>query len=372
MVATALVAASVFFAGCGGKPKIPANAVAAAYVDLDKAVWNTADVVEAVIDELPKEMRKEAEASYEEFLKEHKKDIKAIDAEWACATVEIKKGSSTPDVAVVVKCDSKEKIPSVGMSLEELAAVALKKVDTINGCDVYAYVESGFDSPLHQIAGCSGMCIAFVGGKYVVCTSVKGFVNDESKAFAGRMIDLYKDGKGEKSGDFGDIADLEDDTVLRIQTAEVETIVDILGAKDQIEKFGKEIDDEDLVDMFLDIENITLDVNLSEDVLGFVYKVDAGSRELAKVVESSFYVFKFASRVYADVALGKMDAVFGGILVDLSASVNNGLNAFKSVARQARDAVEVDRDGSTASFSVEFDMDDLIEDVVKALFSESK
>jgi len=368
MIASALVAASVLFAGCGGKPKIPANTVAAAYVDLDKAVWNTADVVETIIGELPKEMRKEVEEEYEKFLDEHKKDIKAVDAEWACVTVEASKGSATPDVAVVVKCDCKEKIPSAGVSLEELAAVALKKVDTINGCDVYAYVESGFGSPMHKIAGCSGMCIAFVDGKYIVCTSVKGFVNDEAKAFAGRMIDLYKNGKGEKSGDFGDLTDLEDDTVLRIQTAEVATVAEILGAKEQIEQFGKEIDDEDLTDMFLDIENITLDVNLSDDVLGFVYKVDAGSREFAKVVESSFNVAKFACRVYSSVGPAALSDALSK--VPLLSGIDG--QTAKAISKHAREAVEVDRSGSTATFTVELDTEDLIEDVVEALFSEGK
>lgn len=367
MIASALVAASVLFAGCGGKPKIPAKTVAAAYLDLDKTVWNVADVVETVIGELPKEMRKEAEAEYEKFLDEHKKDIKAIDAEWACITVEAG-SSSAPDVAVVIKCDCKEKIPSAGKSLEELAAAALEKVDTISGCDVYAYVESGFGSPFHKFAGCSGVCIAFVDGKYIVCTSIKGFDNDESKAFACRMIDLYKNGKGEKSGDFGDLTDLEDDTVLRIQTAEVATVAEILGAKERIEQFGKEIDDEDLTDMLLDIENITLDVNLSDDVLGFVYRVDAGSRELAKVVESSFNVAKFACRVYSSVG----PAALGDALSRLP--FLNGIDGqtAKAIGKHAREAVEVDRSGSTATFTVELDTEDLIEDVVEALFSEGK
>jgi len=363
LVASALVAASVLFVGCGGKPKIPANTVAAAYLDLDKVVWNVADVVETVIDELPKDMRKEAEAEYEKFLDEHKKDIKAIDAEWACVTAVANPDATDVNIALVVKCDCKEKIPSAGMSLEELAAAALQKVDTINGCDVYAYA----DRDLRKIADVDGLLVAFVDGKYIVCTEVDGG-EDASKAFAGRMIDLYKNGKGETSGDFGDLADLEDDTVLRIQTAEAETVVGIYDVKDEIEKLGKEIDDEDLADMILDFEGITCDINLGDEVLGFAVKVDAGSRELAKAVESAFNLFKFANRVSSSVAPAAVDAFVSEM------PFLNGVDGktIKAIGKYARKAVEVDRSGSTAVMTVEFDTEDLIEDVVEALFSEDK
>ena len=368
LVAAALAVSSVLFVGCGGKPKVPANAVAAAYIDVDKAIWNAADVIEMMIGELPKERRKKAEEEFDKFVKEHKKDISALDADWMCATVEPRKNSSSLDLAIVIKCDSKAKLPSVGASLEELAAAALKKVDTINGCDVYAYLESGFGSPLHQFAGCNGMCIAFVDGKYVVCTSVKGFVNDEAKAFANRMIDLYKDGKGDTSDDFGDLADIEDDAVARIQVAEAGTIADILGVRDDIEKFGEEIDDEDLAEMLLDVENVTLDVNLSDDIVGLVLNVDAGSRELAKVVESAFNVLQFASRVWSSVGVAALNDSMNKVLSAFYGSSKKAKGeALKAFGKQAREAVDVDRSGSTATLTVEFDTEDLLEAVVPAM-----
>ena len=316
LVAAAVAASTILFTGCGGKPKVPANTVAAGYVDLGKALWNVSDVVELVIGELPKEQRKSAEEEFEKFIKEHKPDFKAVDLDWACITVEVYKDS--PACAVVVKCDTKEKIPSLGCSIEDVAAGALKKIDTRNGCDIYAYVETGYGNPFRNYAGgYNGACIAFVDGKYMICTGVKGFVNDDDKAFIGRMIDLYKDGKGDESDDFDDLTDIGGDTIARFQTAEVETVVDILDAKAKIEKFAEDVGDEDLIDMFMDVENITLDVNLSDDVLGGELTVAAGSRELAKVVESAFNVAKFATRVYSSIGVVALGDSIENTLINL-------------------------------------------------------
>ncbi len=364
IIAVALAASTVLFTGCGGEPKIPANTVAAAYVDLDKALWNIADVVELVIDGLPAEQRKSAETEFDAFVKEHKKDISAVDPEWACVTVEQTPGKLSPDFALVVKCDTKAKIPAAGMSLEEIAESGLKKVETLHDCPVYAYVEAGYSGPIRRYAGASGLCIAFVDGKYVICTAVHGFVKDEDKAFAGRMIALYKNGDGERSGDFGSLTELEDDTIARVQVAEAETIAGILKVEEEIKKFGKDVGDEDLVDMFMDVENVTLDVNLSDDILGCVLTVDAGSRELAKVVESAMTLVKFSSRVYTSVGVALGAKLDGKMLQVVDTET------IKAIGEQARDAVEVDRSGSTAVLTVEFDTDDLAEAVIAAFFKE--
>ena len=371
LVAAAVAASTILFTGCGGKPKVPANTVAAGYVDLGKALWNVSDVVELVIGELPKEQRKSAEEEFEKFIKEHKPDFKAVDLDWACITLEVYKDS--PACAVVVKCDTKEKIPSLGCSIEDVAAGALKKIDTRNGCDIYAYVETGYGNPFRNYAGgYNGACIAFVDGKYMICTGVKGFVDDDDKAFIGRMIDLYKDGKGDESDDFDDLTDIGGDTIARFQTAEVETVVDILDARAKIEKFAEDVGDEDLIDMFMDVENITLDVNLSDDVLGGELTVAAGSRELAKVVESAFNVAKFATRVYSSIGVAALGDTIDGIIGKIGGPRGKGKlkPLLKDIGGQIRDAVEVDRSGSTATLTVEFDTEDLVETIVEAAFEE--
>ena len=114
MTVAALVASALVFTGCGGKPKIPANTVAAAYVDLDNLIGNAFDVVDDAIDEIPnKEKRKEMREEFKKFVKEHKPDFKAIDAEWLVITMGIDKEAG-PEFAAVLKCDCKTPIPSAG------------------------------------------------------------------------------------------------------------------------------------------------------------------------------------------------------------------------------------------------------------------
>ena len=354
MAVAALSATSLLVVGCGGKPKIPANTVAAAYVDLDKLVWN------AAVDEIPdKDMRKEMQKAIDDFMKDHKKDIKAVDAQWALLAVTLPKegfGIGSPKGTLVVKCDCEKKIPSADKSLKDLMPMfGLTRKGDEKGCDIYEG-----DVP---VLGPS--YIAVVEGKYVIRT-------DKDEGLMKSMIALYKDGDGEKSKDFGDLTDLDGDTVARFQVAEAETIAKITGMKEQIEKFGKEIDDEDLADMLLDIENVTLDVNFSDDVLGLKLAVDAGSKELAKVVESLFNIVAFANRVYVDAAL--LDA--GGttsMLRKVGADSMTGktvAKGIKAAAKYLREAAESDRSGSTATLTYELDTDDLIEALVPAFFAE--
>lgn len=352
LTAAVVVAMSVMFVGCGGKPKIPANTVAAAYVDLDKLVWNAADVVEDVIDELPKEMREDAEKTFKDFMKEHKDDIKAIDPEWACLTVGLDKKTGRQEVAVVIKCDYEKKLPSVDSSLEDaLKAMAGEGKDKVEGCDVCA-IGGGMMSFLP-----GKFSVGFVDKKYLVCAIV---ATDEDKKFFERMIVLYKDGKGETTNDFDDLTDLGGDTVARIQTAEVDTLIDILGVREDVKKFAEDCGDDDLVDLFTDFSNITLDVNFSDDIVGFELAVDAGSRKLAKLVEGAFEIVAFGGRVATALGVGFND------LVRMECG-KEAAGCVKAAADLLRDCLEADRSGSVATLTLEIDTDDLIEVLVPEL-----
>ena len=148
--------------------------------------------------------------------------------------------------------------------------------------------------------------------------------------------------------------------------------VDILDARAKIEKFAEDVGDEDLIDMFMDVENITLDVNLSDDVLGGELTVAAGSRELAKVVESAFNVAKFATRVYSSIGVAALGDTIDGIIGKIGGPRGKGKlkPLLKDIGGQIRDAVEVDRSGSSATLTVEFDTEDLVETIVEAAFEE--
>ncbi len=363
----AVSSALLMLAGCGSDPKIPSDTVVAGYADVSKVVSNVKDVVKDIIGELPKEMRKEAEKSYDGFLKEYGADIKSVGAEWACVTV--KKGAISPlgDWACVVKCDTREKLPSLGKSIEEFMPMAFgEKNTTIDGCDVYAHIEHGFGHPFMEYGNCSGCMIACVDGSYVVITSVKRLVTDESKAFMAQMIDLYKNGKGETSDAFGDLTSLDGDTVLRVRSAEAETLVDVFEMREIVDGFARTSGAKDLVDDALDIGNVTLDVKLSDDVFGSVLKVDAGFDDLAEVVEGAFYGYKLLWRTGVAVAACGMLSDF----VELGGMVD--AEGMRDVSEAMRDAVKVDRSGTDVSISVELDTDDVIEAAVKASFKDRK
>ena len=95
----AAVAASLILAGCGGDVRLPANTVAACYLDVDRTLLNVKDIAEMVIDKLPKDMREEAEKAYEEAIEQYKKNFRCFDVEWAVATVGMDKSSPEPTAA---------------------------------------------------------------------------------------------------------------------------------------------------------------------------------------------------------------------------------------------------------------------------------
>lgn len=357
MTALAVASASLLFVGCGGKPKIPANTVAAAYVDLEDLADNALDVIDDAIDEIPnKEMRKEAREEFDKLVKEHKKDLKAVDAEWLVLTVGLDRGNA-PEIAAVVKCDYNAKIPGANnLSLKECAAMSGSKVAS----------KEKYETFRASVPVVGSAYVSFVDGKYIVVA--------EDEAVSEKIVALYADGKGETSDDFDDLTDIGGDTVARIQTAKVETFLKVTGGekwkdvRKDIEKFFEDAGDEDLGDLLLDIGNVTLDINFSDDVLGYVLSVDAGSRKLAKVVESAFNVIAFASRVGTTVGTGVVTK-FNPLLrqFGLAGQSETIEKAIKAIADQIRDAVDVDRSGSTATLTVEFDTDDLLEALVPAL-----
>ena len=356
MAAFAVLSTALALTGCGGKPKIPADTVAAAYVDLETSVDNLVDVIECVIDELPKEMRKDAEKDFKEFKKEHGKDIKNFGAEWLVVTVG--KGKYGPEIAAVLKCDLDGKIPSFdNKKVRDL--LPFDEVGEERGCKLYRVM--GLPVPLSKAA--------LVKDDYIILADSE----DRLKS----LIALYKDGKGETSDDFDDLCDIGGDTIARIQTAKVETLLKIAGEEDSLDKFGEACGDKKLAEMIKDIENVTLDINLSDDIFGSVLTVDAGSKEFAKVVESAFNILAFSNRVFIDMLHNdgaRRALVFAtrkipgaGELFREFANDDNAVEAFKASAELLREAAEVDRSGSTVKYTVEIDTEDFLEKVVPVL-----
>ena len=367
MTVAAIVASALIFTGCGGKPKIPANTAAAVYVDLDNLLDNAMDVVDDAIDEIPnKDQRKEMREEYKKFIKEYKPDFKALDLEWLVVTYGVDKENGT-EIAAVLKCDCKAPIPHAdNKSVKDLVTAFGKEVASgakFNMVEVPLGMFSRGAPAKYRAMIPPSLFVTVAKDKYVILTM--------TQKMAEKMVALYVDGKGETSDDFDDLTDVSSDTIARIQIAEVETIAKNIGAKEEMEKFFKDAGDEDMADLLLDVENITLDVNFSDDILGAVLTVDAGSRKLAKVVESAFNVAAFLSRFVVDLNAGNpmsLRAELGSYGIPVGCSDEMFTKMVRAIAEEARDAVEADRSGSTATLTLELDTDDILEAVVPAIF----
>lgn len=347
----AAVSASLILAGCGGEPRIPANTVAAAYVDIDKAIFNVKDVVEVVIDELPKEMREEAEKAYEEAIEQYKKNFRCFDVEWAVATVGMDKSSPEPAPAIVVKADLKAKNEQGATLVDMVKGLVGGQESQVAGAPALTCV----------LPGLGRSTLAFVDDTYVIAVAAS------SAGVLERMVKLYKDGDGETSDAFDDLTDLDGDTVLRIQTADAATMADLFGCRREIEEFGEKCGDEDLAEMLLDVGGVMLDVKVTDDVLGSTLTVEAGSDLFADAVEGAANIAVLGNRIAAagagssaeviEKALRKVGTVEMGVLKKLGGSLGGLL----------RKAVEVKRSGSTVTLAVEFDTEDLVETIVPAM-----
>lgn len=353
--ALVLAAVAAIAAGCGSKPQIPENTLAAAYLDIEKAVCNMKDVVEQAIDEIPdKETRKQAEKEFKQLVDNHMKDFLAVDPDWAVLTVtgERKDGETVPEAAVVIKCDYGKKMPTTGSSVKELLQSMMVEKGQIDGCDVL-----------------SGSLMVMPGAAYVAFVDDKFIIVTEKQSMLGKYIDLYKNGKGETSDDFDDLDDLDGDTVLRVQTASGETLANIAGMTEAIKEFGVNAKDEDLADMLLDFEQATLDVNFSDDVIGAKLALATGDRSLAKLFEGVFNVVAFGARIGAGVgrAGGKyLVHMIGGWLpmrVDFSGAIDQ-------TADLLREAVTAERSGDVATLEIAIDTDDLLEAIVPAAYGQ--
>lgn len=341
----ALAAVALVLTGCGGKPKIPENTVAACYIDLEKCVDNGKDIAELIIDNLPKSLKGLAEEQFEDFLKTYKEEIKPYDLEWA--TVTVGKGENGPEVSLVVKCDYEEKGKSGESLVSQMKALAGGTVTSKLGVDVCRA----------SLPALGKSYMAFVDKCYVIVT--------DNETVLEKMIRLYKDGEGETSDAFDDLTDLGSDTVARFQTADVETIVDIFDLRRDLERWGETCDDEDLVDDILDVGNITLDINLSDDILGCELTIEAGSKQFAKAVEGLFHIVAIVNRLTADgvAAAGEYAKLLPNSVRSEIEGAAKMLKAdtLKELSKMMRDGLEVDRSGSTVKIAYGIDTEDLVE-----------
>lgn len=339
------LALSILFTGCSG-PKLPDDTLAAAYINLSVALDNGVDFIEAAIAELPDSAKEKAGKLLKENLDKFEDDIDEIDPKWALVMVCGSKNAE-PCFGAVVRCDYEAKIAQMNNTpFKELLTIGDKEYKTINDLKVY---QKG------------NVLLTFVDGKYVLVVGKK--YGDASDTFLRKLIALYRDGDGETSDDFDDIDDLDGDAVARVKTAEVGTIVDLMGLRETVLEFGEKADDEDLAEDILDIGSITVDVVLGGDELGARFEFDAGSSEIAKVVEGALNVVAFANKIAVDACAG-MANMLGDFGVKEDAVKCFQGDTGKELAEILRQSVEIDRSGSTVTCENILDTGDLMELII--------
>lgn len=273
-------------AGCGKKILIPEKTVVAAYIDLEKAYVNGKSCAKTIIDALPSDESKAARKEYEEALKKIDKIVDNLNAEWAVVTFggNLKNLAHSSDLeaannlAVAVKVDADK--AAVKRVLEDVFEMKDVDVDKKNGQVV-------FDFPRNK-----GLHVGLIDDQYLIFSSGKDAFDD--------MFDLYA-GNGRDSDEFDDLARISGDTVCRIQTASVASLLKRFELEKYVEKFGEASEDEELANMILNMGSISLDVTVGDEV-GLALHVACDSSSDAKIIEGLMRSIAIYARVGCDFA----------------------------------------------------------------------
>ena len=266
-------------AGCGKKVLVPEKTVMAAYIDLEKAYDNGKSVVSALINGLPPDKRPLAKERFQEALERIDKFKNALDPEWAVVTFggnlkELAENTRHPEnlIAVAIKVNAGED--------------AVKQVlkDVFNKGDVKSETESG-----HIVFGIEDDdgYLGLVDNKYIILSLSKDAFDD--------MFDLYA-GTGKASDEFDDLSKISGNTICRISTPPIASLIKRFELTREIEKIGGVCEDEGLVDMILNMGPISLDVGVGDE-LGLALHVKCDSSSGAKTIESLMRSAAFLARL---------------------------------------------------------------------------
>lgn len=372
------VAFAMLLTGCGG-PKMPKDTLAAVYVDIPQALENGIDFIEAAIKKLPKGDSKVIGDKLKEFLDDHKDDFRDIDPKWAVFMVCGDK-KNEPRPAFVVKADFGAEISAIGdKSVQKfISEKATKYSKKINSSSVY--VEDEF-------------MMTVVDDKYLIGVvyekpyrySYRGNssdahaedVSDErGEELMSKLISLYRDNEGETSDDFDDLDDLDGDAIARLQVASLGTLVDLFDVRDMVVDFGKKCEDEDLIEDLLDMGQLTFDVYLSDDIVGYRFELDAGSEDFAKAIEGLFKVVVFLDRIGTDLCIAMPEllgndierGIGSGVKQELRYTPLSGLSfseIAKVIGRVAKHyRYDIDRGGSEVAVECVVETDKMIDAIV--------
>lgn len=279
-----LAALVMAVAGCGGQKNseavVPENTVVAAYIDIERAYDDGKSLAKDIIQELPSAKRADAKKRYEEAVKKFDEIKDPLNPEWAVITFggSIKTLSKDPDkcFAFAVRINANEdavtKVLKKHASDEDAVTIEKKNGNVI-------YRDTKEDDHM-----------GLVDGKYLIGAASK-------EAFE-EMFDLYA-GNGRASEEFDDLSRISGNTICRIQTAPVSSLLKRFELEKHVEKFGKDSQDDELTNMILNMGPVSLDIALAEGG-ELVLRVECASSDDAEIVESAFQLFAFTGRLASD------------------------------------------------------------------------
>ena len=345
-------------AGCGKKVLVPEKTVVAAYIDLEKTYDNGKSVADTLIDALPSDERSMAKKGYEEALKIIDKFRDNLDPEWAVITfggnlTELAENKNHPEriIAVAIKINADE--DAVTKVLKDVC-----KMDDVKSDKKDGHIVFDFGKGKLGIVGDKEEYLGLVDGKYVIYSPSRDAFDN--------MFDLYA-GKGKASDEFDDLSKISGNTICRISTAPVANLLKRFELTREIEKFGDDCEDEDLVDMILNMGPISLDVGVGDE-LGLALHVNCDSSSDAKTIESLMRSVAFLARLGCDAgAVGAKNHTSFHFFFKKIDIPEEAKDIFINLAQN----VEADRSWNVATLSVALETAKLA-DFIKKLSSENK
>lgn len=336
--------------GCGRKILVPEKTIVAAYVDLEKTYDNGKKFSTAIIHALPDGDKSLAQKGYEEALKTIDKFRDNLKTEWAVIAFggDFKSLARDPqeNLAVAIRVDADE--DDVKKVLKDVFGDDGATGDKKNGHVVF------------ELFG-GGVRLGLIDEKYIVFSPSKDAFDD--------MFDLYA-GNGKAAEGFDDLSKISGDTVCRIQTAPLSSLLKRFELTREIEKFGKVSEDEDLANMILNMGSISLDVNVGDEV-GLALSVDCDSSNDAKTIESLMRSVAFLVRVGCDAgAFGAENPELLGLL-KLRGEKKEAVVAAKSLLVNLAKSIEADRSGSVATLAVMLETEKIV-NFIEKVSSEKK
>ena len=357
-------ALSVALVGCGNGPKAPEGTVAAAYIDLGKALDNVEDVIDDFLDELPSSMKEDREGMRKgieegkKFAKDQGLDLSGLD--WAFAALMID-DNGRESMAYAIRVD-KDMLKGIRDLLPNFSTTLNEKISEETVYDAMLPVGRLYVAVLDK-----GLVLAAEPERIYSWERDEATKRKETDLIA-KLIATYK-GDAKPAPGYKDIDDLEDNTIARVLAARLgDSYKRGFGknAEQIAQMMAETIGDEDLYESVTGLGDVMLDINLDDDTFGIALSVEAASRSDAKIFE----------QYLEGLTAGDARFVLDGVMAFLA----NGpmrrdfrhnpelLKTFIAVKKLFKGAFDVDRSWATCTLEIELDTADVIEAAVKNLF----